>query len=74
MSHDIMLHIDESLDAQQQQHLRDDLARRFGLEATAHTSNQPHLMFLASDPVKAPPHKLVEAVQEAGFHAQLVDL
>ncbi|MFO7592844.1 MAG: hypothetical protein R6X15_02210 [Pseudomonadota bacterium] len=74
MTHDILLHIDETLDHQQQQKLRTALAEQFGIDARAHDSSKPHLLFLPSDPRKAPPHAVLEAVRQNGFRAQLVDL
>lgn len=74
MTRDILLHIDETLDAQQKTALRHELARRFAIDAAAHDSDKPHLLFLPSDPRKAPPHAVLEAVRRAGYHAQLVDL
>lgn len=74
MKHDIMLHIEETLDEQQRETLRALLAQRFGIEPHAHDSSKPHLLFLPSDPLKAAPHDVLRAVQEAGYHARLVDL
>ena len=74
MTHDILLHIDETLDPQQQLELLNGLAEQFGIDARAHDSSKPHLLFLPSDPRKAPPHAVLEAVRQSGYHAQLVDL
>lgn len=74
MSHDILMHIDETLDTRQQQALRNTLAEQFGIDPRSHDSSKPHLLFLPSDPHKAPPHAVLEAVRQNGYHAQLVDL
>jgi hypothetical protein len=74
MTRDILLHIDETLEPPQQQVLRSGLAEQFGITPRAHNSSKPHLLFLPCDPLKAPPHAVLEAVRQAGYHAQLVDL
>lgn len=74
MTHDVMLHIDEKLTADQREELELYLSERLGVESRGHDSGKPHLIFLNADPVSAPPHELVRLVRERGYHAQLVDL
>lgn len=74
MTRDIMLHFTENLTVDQRESLQGMLAERFGIEAKAHDSGKPHLLFLACDPLKAPPHAVQQAVQAAGYDARLVDL
>ncbi|MBK1642705.1 hypothetical protein CKO12_12660 [Chromatium okenii] len=74
MPRDVMLHIDERLDADAQHRLIVLLAERFGITTDIHNSTKPHLLFFSTHPDHAPPHLIIEAVRELGYHAQLVDL
>lgn len=74
MPSDVMLHFKEALDAKTKQQLVTTLAERLGVSAEAHQSAKPHLMFLPADPVRSPPHRILAAVREQGYQAQLVDL
>lgn len=74
MTAEILMHIDEELDASQ----KAELLRYFGNREDgmhAHLQSQmPHLMFVAFDPEELCPHDLVEIAGEAGVHAQVIDL
>jgi len=74
MPRDVMLHIDERLDADAQRRLIALLAERFGITTDIHNSTKPHLLFFSTHPEHAPPHLILAAVRELGYHAQLVDL
>ncbi len=74
MSSDLMLHIQETLTEDERGALLAHLERRLGVGSASHRSGKPHLLFCAADPDKAPPHRLLAAVREQGYHARLVDL
>ena len=74
MPSDVMLHFKEALDAETKQRLVTSLAERLGVSTEAHHSAKPHLMFFPTDPVRSPPHRILAAVREQGYQAQIVDL
>jgi hypothetical protein len=74
MPSDVMLHFKEALDAKTRQQLVTTLAERLGVSAEAHQSAKPHLMFFPADPVRSPPNRILAAVREQGYQAQIVDL
>ncbi|NEV60671.1 hypothetical protein [Thiorhodococcus minor] len=74
MPSDVMLHFKEALDAKTKKQLVTTLAERLGVSTEAHQSAKPHLMFFPTDPVRSPPHRILAAVREQGYQAQIVDL
>jgi hypothetical protein len=74
MPRDVMLHIDERLDADAQHRLIVLLAKRFGITTDVHNTTKPHLLFFSTHPDHAPPQRILAAVREQGYHAQMVDL
>lgn len=74
MTAEILMHIDEELNAEQQRELLLSFGNREeGMHAHLH-AQKPHLMFIAYDPEELCPHDLVEIASEAGVHAQVIDL
>lgn len=74
MSSDVMLHIKQTLSAEQRRSLLEHLKDRLRIAGDVHTSGKPHLLFVPVDPAKAPPHSVLAAVREHGYDARLVDL
>ncbi|MCG6941425.1 MAG: hypothetical protein LJE69_09250 [Thiohalocapsa sp.] len=74
MSRDLLLHIQEPLDADARRALLAHLERSLGLTAPSHVSAKPHLLFCPADADRVPPHVVLQAVRERGYHARLVDL
>jgi hypothetical protein len=74
MSGDVMLHVKQTLDAEQRRSLLAYLNDRLGTARDAHDSVKPHLLFVSIDPAKAPPHAVLDAVRQRGYDARLVDL
>ena len=74
MLRDLMLHTREALDARQRRALLDHLADQLQVGADVHESGKPHLLFVATDPARVPPHRVLAAVRGRGYDARLVDL
>lgn len=68
MTHETLMHIDETLDDRQLH----DLQEAFGADTHFH-STKPHLLFVNFDPERVKPHELIAAVERQGVHAQLID-
>lgn len=74
MTAEILMHIDETLTADQQRELLLAFGNRDeGMHAHMH-AQKPHLMFVAYNPEEMCPHDLVEIAGESGVHAQVIDL
>jgi hypothetical protein len=74
MTAEILMHIDEELNEQQQRELLLAFGNREqGMHAHLH-AEKPHLLFVAYDPEELCPHDLIEIAGESGVHAQLIDL
>lgn len=74
MTSETLLHINETLTAEQ----RDDLLRWLGnrpegIQPHLH-SDKAHLLFVAYNPEEMCVHDLVAIVGERGYHAQAIDL
>ncbi len=74
MSSDVMLHIKQTLSAEQRRSLLEHLEDRLHVGGDVHASGKPHPLFLPVDPAKASPHRVLAAVRERGYDARLVDL
>ncbi|EXJ15919.1 hypothetical protein [Imhoffiella purpurea] len=74
MTSELLLHFEESLDAETREDLIARLADQLGVSAETHQSEKPHLMFLPTDPERSPPHRVLAAVREQGYHVRIVDL
>lgn len=74
MTAEILMHIDEDLtEAQERELLLSFGNREKGMHAHLH-SQKPHMVFVAYDPEELCPHDLVAIAEEAGVHAQVIDL
>ncbi len=74
MTSEILMHINEELtEAQQAQLLKAFGNRPEGMHAHFQ-AQKPHMMFVAFDPEELCPHDLVAIAEEAGVHAQVIDL
>ncbi|AGA90648.1 hypothetical protein Thimo_1882 [Thioflavicoccus mobilis 8321] len=75
MTREIMLHIDEDLGTDGRLALVDHLHARFeAVRIEVRDSDKPHLLFFSFDSTKLSPHTLIQAIQDKGYHAQVVDL
>jgi hypothetical protein len=74
MTTEILMHIDEDLTPAQQEELLKSFGNiTGGLQAHLH-AQKPHMLFVAYDPQELCPHDLVAIAEEAGVHAQVIDL
>ncbi len=74
MISETLIHIDEKLSAQQRQELLSYLGNREGAIEARHSTDNPHLLFVAYDPDESCPRDLVEVIEERGLHAHVIDL
>jgi hypothetical protein len=74
MIHDVLIHTQQALNEGQRQTLLKSLGDQLGISLGVHHSDKPHLVFVPTDPQKAPPHTVLQAVREQGYQAVLVDL
>ena len=67
---DVVLHVDETLDAQARHNLEDQMREIDGVISPGFNDRTPHLMVVAynSDRVRA--EQLLDAVSRQGYHAQ----
>jgi len=71
---DVTLHIDEELDVQTREALRDSLLHARGVMAADCTAAQPHLMIIEYDPDVIKATALLEIATRRGLHAELIGL
>lgn len=71
---DILIHIDESLDAARIEGLEHDLGIMDGVVSVCVHSRTPHLMVVEYDPHSADSGLLLDRVTSQGLHAELVGL
>ncbi len=69
---DIMLHIDEELDKEQQSLLETQMRDQKGVVGLGYHDTQPHLMIVEYDKDATTPKELLHAVNDFGLHAELV--
>jgi hypothetical protein len=69
---DIMIHIDEQLDTNQQQELESEARKLEGVIAPRF--NQPHLFLVSYNPEKINSSELLNAVKANGYNGQLVGM
>ncbi len=69
---DIMLHIDEDLNEEQQGLLETQMRDQKGVVGLGYHSTQPHLMIVEYDKQETTPEELLHAVSDFGLHAELV--
>lgn len=74
MANGSMLHIKETLNADQRVRLRGAIRQRFGCELALKTSRRPHLFFVSAACSGMPPTALLQLVRDQGYQARVVDL
>jgi hypothetical protein len=74
LAEDVPVHIKVPLDAPARRALIDHLRERLGVGAEARASGQPHLLFLPTDALRAPPPAVPREVRAQGHEARLGDL
>lgn len=71
---DVTLHIDEETSPEEREGLRDHFLILEGVMAANYRDSQPHLMIVEYNPDQITSHKLVEAAEQHGYHAELVGM
>lgn len=69
---DLLIHIDETLDATERVSLEEALRNIEGVIAPRFNRETPHLLLVAYDPQDLKSHNLLNRVKANGYHAQLV--
>jgi|GEM_PF-4986100 len=70
----LMVHIDEPLDAGMVGHARSQLQAEAGVVSTEPCRNQTHLMMVRYDPGATSASRIVTSLRRLGLHAQAVGL
>ena len=73
-SADVMLHIDETLPADQLRTLESHLYKMGGVLSATNRDDKPHMIMVTYDPRKVQSHDILVKVQNEGIHAQLIGL
>ncbi len=71
---DVMLHIDETLPADQLQTLENHLYKMGGVLKATNRDDKPNMILVSYDTDKVQSHDILAKVQSEGIHAQLVGL
>ena len=71
---DVMLHIDETLPADQLRTLESHLYKMGGVLSATNRDDKPHMIMVTYDPDKVQSHDILVKVQNEGIHAQLIGL
>lgn len=71
---DVTLHIDENTTHTDREQLRDKMLQKDGVAAALFHVDKPHLMIVEYDPQEIKASELAKAVQESGYHAELIGL
>ena len=74
MPSDVMLHIKQTLNAEQRRSLIEHLKDRLRIADDVHVSGKSHLQFVPVDLAKASQHAVPAAVRGRGYDARLVEL
>ncbi|KOR29875.1 hypothetical protein TI05_14640 [Achromatium sp. WMS3] len=69
---DILIHINNTLNAEQREELQESMRNIDGVIAPRFTANKDHLLLVAFNPDKTSTSALLSKVQSYGYHAQLV--
>lgn len=67
---DVVIHINETLDAQARRELEDRIREIDGVIAPRFNDRRPHLMIVAYDPDHTRTKEFIDVVQSQGYHAQ----
>ena len=71
---DVMLHIDENTTRNERETLRDKVLARDGVMAASYRDETPHLLVVEYDPDVLSSKAILDTVETAGVHAELVGL
>ncbi len=71
---DVTLHIDETIDTEKREDLRDAVLACEGVMGAVMQPKTPHLLVVEYDPDRVTSAKLLETVTASGVHAELVGL
>jgi len=71
---DIMLHIDEEIDSQEREILRDTLLHTDGVMAADTHDTRPHLLIIEYNPDVIGSSEFIHIAQRSGLHAQLIGM
>lgn len=71
---DIMLHIDETLPADQLKTLEKHLYKMGGVLSATNRDDKPNMILVSYDPDKVQSHDILVKVENEGIHAQLIGL
>ncbi len=71
---DVMLHIDENTTRNEREALRDKVLARDGVMAASYRDETPHLLVVEYDPDVLSSKAILDAVETAGVHAELVGM
>ncbi len=71
---DVMIHIDEDLNTQEQSQLEDQMRKQKGVVGLGYHETQPHLMIVEFNQDTTTPKELLHAVSDFGLHAELVGM
>lgn len=71
---DIMLHIDETLPADQLKTLENHLYKMGGVLSATNRDDKPNMILVSYDPDKVQSHDILVKVESEGIHAQLIGL
>jgi len=71
---DVTIHIEETLDTNRLENLRDSLLNEAGVMAAVYQQTQKHLMTVEYDPARNNARNLLKTVQAQGLHAQLIGM
>ena len=69
---DVILHIDETTTHDEREKLRDVLLHQKGVMSADYRDSRPHLMIVGYDPENIKNSDLIAAVQNRGYHAELI--
>ena len=71
---DVTIHIDETLDTNRLEKLRDKLLSERGVMSADYRQENPHLMVVGYDPDSVNSTRLLKTVEAQGVHAELIGL
>jgi hypothetical protein len=71
---DVTLHIDEETSPDEREGLREKLLELDGVMAANYRNSRPHLMIVEYNPEQIASQKLLQVVQNRGYHAELVGI
>jgi hypothetical protein len=71
---DVVIHIDENLEASRRQEIEAMLRGIDGVVSVRNPDDRPHLALVEYNPARTSSHTLLQTVTAAGVHAELVGL